>query len=61
MHDDEKGRFMGHDKNDELREAREGQEAHRQEVRDDVFDETDGGADDLGSQDERRKDGERRL
>lgn len=52
--------FMGHDKNDELREERQGQEAHRQDERDDVFEETGGGADDLGSQDERRNEGDDR-
>lgn len=46
-----------HDKNDELREDRFDQETRRQDVRDEVFDETDGGADDLGSQDERRQEG----
>lgn len=51
---------MGKDKNDELREDRSEQEEHRQEVRDEVFDET-GDADDLGSQDERRKDGLGRI
>ncbi|GAA4389729.1 hypothetical protein [Tsukamurella soli] len=49
---------MGHHKgNDELREDRSEQEEHRQEVRDEVFDEADGAAADLGSQDERRKEG----
>ncbi len=49
---------MGHHKdNDELRENRVDQEQHRQEIRDEVFEETGGAADDLGLQDERRKDG----
>ena len=49
---------MGHHKdNGELREEREEQEQHRQEVRDEVFAETDGEVDDSGSQDERRKEG----
>jgi len=49
---------MGHHKgNDELREDRRGQEQHRQEIRDEVFEEGDGAVDDLGSQDERRKEG----
>lgn len=53
---------MGHHKdNDELREGRSDQEQHRQDIRDEVFEETDGGVDDLGSQDERRKDGLGRL
>lgn len=52
---------MGHHKdNDELREDRVDQEEHRQEVRDDVFADTDGDVDDLGSQDERRKEGDAR-
>jgi len=49
---------MGHDKNDELREDRYDQEERRQDVRDEAFDESDGDADDLGSQDERRKEGD---
>lgn len=49
---------MGHHKsNDELRDDRRGQEEHRQETRDEVFDDADGAVDDLGSQDERRKEG----
>lgn len=49
---------MGHHKgNDELREDRNEQEQHRQEIRDEVFEETGGEAADLGSQDERRKEG----
>lgn len=53
---------MGHHKdNDELREVRVDQEKHRQEVRDEVFQDADGAADDFGSQDERRKDGLGRL
>lgn len=51
---------MGKDKNDELREDRSEQEEHRQDVRDEVVGET-GEADDLGSQDERRKDGLGRI
>lgn len=45
------------DKNDELREEHLKQDRHRQSVRDEAFEEGDGAADDLGSQDERRKDG----
>lgn len=45
---------MGKDKNDELRDEHETQEEHRQEVRDET-----GGAD-LGSQDERREEGDAR-
>lgn len=50
---------MGHhSKNDELREDRFDQEARRQDVRDEVIDESNGREnDDLGSQDERRKEG----
>ena len=49
---------MGHHKdNDELREDRQEQESHRQDLRDEVFDEADGAVDDLGSQDERRAEG----
>ncbi|MFV0434560.1 MAG: hypothetical protein ACK5LO_11330 [Leucobacter sp.] len=48
-------------KNDELREDRLEQEEHRQELRDEVFAESDGGKADFGSQDERRKEGEGRL
>ncbi|VEW10899.1 Uncharacterised protein [Brevibacterium casei] len=49
---------MGHHKNnDELREERFEQEQHRQDLRDEVFAETDGDVDDSGSQDERRKEG----
>ncbi|MGO4679550.1 hypothetical protein [Microbacterium sp. 2MCAF23] len=51
---------MGHDKNDELRDEREGQEERRQHRRDEAFDET-GGVDDEGSQDERREEGLDRL
>ena len=47
-----------HSKNDELREDRYDQEERRQDVRDEVFDENDGEADNLGSQDERRKEGD---
>lgn len=51
---------MGHHDNnhDAQRDERLKQEEHRQEVRDEVFDETGGKADDLGSQDERRKQGD---
>ncbi|QIZ99491.1 hypothetical protein [Leifsonia sp. PS1209] len=49
------------DKNDELREEHQEQEEHRQELRDDVLDESGGGVDDFGSQDERRKEGRGRL
>ncbi len=48
---------MGHKDYDELREDRIDQEKHRQDLRDEAFDEADGAADDLGSQDERRKEG----
>ena len=51
---------MGHDKNDELREDRTAQEEQRQHLRDEVF-ETTGEADDIGSQDERRKEGRGHL
>ncbi|WP_168203796.1 hypothetical protein [Humibacter ginsenosidimutans] len=44
-------------KNDELRDAREEQDQHRQELRDEVLEDGSGEADDFGSQDERRKDG----
>lgn len=48
---------MGHHKgNDELRDERSGQEEHRQELRDEVSEESAGlDVADLGSQDERRK------
>ncbi|WP_285725514.1 hypothetical protein [Psychromicrobium xiongbiense] len=46
-----------HNKNDELREERSEQEEHRQDLRDEVFEEADGEVDDLGSQDKRRKEG----
>lgn len=45
------------DSNDARRADRLEQEEHRQDVRDEAFDETGGGVDDLGSQDERRKEG----
>lgn len=45
------------DKNDELREEHEEQAEHRQHLRDEVLGESEGGVDDFGSQDERRKDG----
>lgn len=50
---------MSHDKdkNDELRDDRLKQEEHRQNLRDDVSPEADGDEDNLGSQDERRKEG----
>lgn len=48
---------MGHDKNDELRSEHTEQEQHRQHERDEVF-ETTGDAADLGSQDERRHEGD---
>ncbi len=50
---------MGHHKsNDELRDERFGQDEHRQELRDEVSEETDGDdVPDFGSQDERRKEG----
>ncbi|MDF0528719.1 hypothetical protein P0W64_02715 [Tsukamurella sp. 8F] len=60
--DDSKGVLMGHHKdNDELRDDRRGQEERRQELRDDVFEDADGAVEDLGSQDERRKEGRRPL
>lgn len=46
-----------HSKNDALRQDRLDEEARRQDVRDEVADETDGDVDDVGSQDERRKEG----
>lgn len=54
---------MGHhnNDNDERRDERLEHDERRQEIRDEVFDETDGGVADLGSQDERRKEGERPL
>jgi hypothetical protein len=49
---------MSHEtKNDELRDDRLDQEQRRQEIRDEVFEDTAGEGDDLGSQDERRKEG----
>ncbi|AQP47164.1 hypothetical protein BW730_06185 [Tessaracoccus aquimaris] len=45
---------MGKDKFDELRDDREEQEERREEIRDETL-----GADDLGSQDERRDEGDR--
>lgn len=50
---------MGHHKsNKELRdhagEQRREHDERRQEIRDEVFEDTDGGVDDLGSQDRRR-------
>lgn len=51
---------MGHHKenNNERRDDRLEQEERRQEVRDETFGESEGGADNLGSQDDRRKDGD---
>lgn len=52
---------MGHHKpNSESREQRESHDEHRQEERDDVFAETGGDVDDLGSQDKRREEGNER-
>jgi hypothetical protein len=52
---------MGHHKpNTESREHREEHDQHRQETRDDVFAETGGDVDDLGSQDRRREEGDER-
>jgi len=48
---------MGHDKNDELRDEHAAQEEHRQHERDEAFDAA-GTTDDLGSQDERRHEGD---
>lgn len=50
---------MGRDngKNDDLREEHDEQNERRQQLRDEVFEETEGGVDDFGSQDERRKEG----
>lgn len=49
---------MGHHKdNDELRKDRFDQEKRREDLRDEALEGTDGGSDDLGSQDERRKEG----
>ncbi|WP_164863458.1 hypothetical protein [Agromyces sp. LHK192] len=48
---------MSNGRNDELREEHESQDEHRQALRDEVFDESDGGAADFGSQDERRHEG----
>lgn len=48
---------MGHHKsNKDIRDEDLGQEERRQEIRDEAFEETEGGVADLGSQDERRKD-----
>ena len=49
-----------HKSNEDRREEREGHDERRQEIRDEVFAETDGGVDDQGSQDERRKQGDDR-
>ncbi|WP_158607517.1 hypothetical protein [Flexivirga caeni] len=52
---------MGHHKpNSELRDERRAHDERRQELRDDVFAETEGGVDDVGSQDERRHEGDER-
>lgn len=54
---------MGHEesKNDKLREGREGAEERRQELRDELSPETtEGEQENLGSQDERRKEGSER-
>lgn len=52
---------MGHHKpNAESREPREEHDEHRQQIRDDVFAETGGDVDDLGSQDRRREEGQER-
>lgn len=52
---------MSHHKpNSESREQHETLDQHRQEVRDDVFAETGGDVDDLGSQDKRREEGNER-
>ena len=48
---------MGHDKNDELREEHNEQDDQRQERRDGEFFEGTDGAD-LGSQDDRREEGD---
>jgi hypothetical protein len=54
---------MGHEesKNDELREEHREQDAHRQKLRDAAGGETEDAVADLGSQDERRKEGEGRI
>jgi hypothetical protein len=48
-------------KNDELRDDHLAQDEHRQDLRDEVFEETDGGVDDIGPQDQRRKEGRGHL
>lgn len=48
------------DHNDELREERLEQAEQRQEQRDGAFEETGGTTADLGSQDQRRKEGDER-
>lgn len=50
---------MPHDTNDELRSEREEQERHRQRLRDEEPAAADGESGDVGSQDERRKEGRR--
>lgn len=52
---------MGHHDNDKVRDERAEQDERRQELRDEVFDKTGGEVDNLGSQDKRRKAGERPL
>ncbi len=52
---------MGHHKgNEERREETLEHDERRQEIRDEVFEETGGDVDNLGSQDERRKEGDAR-
>ena len=53
----DQGAVMGHDKNDELREEHNEQDEQRQERRDGEFFEGTDGAD-LGSQDDRREEGD---
>lgn len=48
---------MSHDRNDELRDEKTSQEQSRQHERDGAFEKT-GDAADLGSQDERRHEGD---
>ncbi|MBO1756503.1 hypothetical protein [Allobranchiibius sp. CTAmp26] len=49
---------MGHHKpNEEIRNHRQEHDERRQETRNEAFDATNGGVDDLGSQDKRRKEG----
>ncbi|NYJ74879.1 hypothetical protein [Allobranchiibius huperziae] len=51
---------MGHHKPNETSEERLEHDERRQESRDEVFEDTGGGVDDEGSQDERRKEGDDR-